>query len=115
MLEHQKKTKPQLFELAAERDDIEIVYRFALEFEIIESYRNEYNKPSQRSTYLAIIREEKLNSVRDCEKFWNRVDDKLKGLALSPHEVEKLCQDIEAHVARPNAESIKNWRRKWRL
>ncbi len=115
MLEHQKKTKEQLFELAAERDDIEIVYRFTLDFEIIESYRNEHNKPSQRATYLATIREEQLDSASDCEKFWNKVDDKLKGLGLSPHEREKLCQDIEMHVRRPNAENIKNWRRKWRL
>lgn len=115
MPEHQEKTKSQLFELSAERDDIEIVYRFALEFEIIESYRNEHNKPRQRATYLATIREGQLDNVSDCEKFWNKVDDKLKALALSPHETEKLCQDIEAQVARPNAESIKNWRRKWRL
>lgn len=114
MLEHQKKTKPQLFELSAERDDIEIVHRFALEFEIVKSYRNENNEPSQRATYLATIREEQLHCVSDCEKFWIKVGDRLKGLALSPHEMEKLCKDIEAHVARPNAESIKNWRRKWR-
>jgi hypothetical protein len=32
-----------------------------------------------------------------------------------PQSTEKLRQDIEAHVARPNAESVKDWRRKWRL
>ena len=115
MPEHKKKTKPQLLELWAEQVEIEIVHRYAVEFEIIESYRNERNKPRQRATYLATIREEQLDNVSDCEKFWSKVDDKLKSLALPPHETEKLCQVIETHVARPTAESIKEWRRKWRL
>lgn len=115
MPEHKEKTKPQLLELWAEQVEIEIVHRYTLEFEIIESYRDEHNKPRQRATYLATIREEQLGSVSDCKKFWNKVDYKLKRLALPPHETEKLCQDIETHVARPTAESIKEWRRNWRL
>ncbi len=93
-----KKNKQELFDLWSERDDIELVERYKLEFELVESRRIEGQPRHQNNFYLASIRESDLQSPPTRRLFWQTVQSKLKHRNLTKNDIDKITAKIEERV-----------------
>ena len=81
---------------------IEVIQRYALDFEVLESYRRKEDGENRQTTvYLATIREEHLKSSVERERFWKTIDAKLSGLKITPQDEKKIRADIQKHVPKP--------------
>ncbi|HSK70888.1 MAG TPA: hypothetical protein VK892_04275 [Pyrinomonadaceae bacterium] len=98
MLEFKNPTKPQLFALWAERDDIELVERYKLEFEVVESRRRGKETRHKNNYYLASIREADFQKPNVVNAFWQTVKSKLEDRNFTEDEKQKFISRIEEFV-----------------
>lgn len=92
--------------------------RYVLRCELYESRRNEDKQPRIHFVkYIGSISENDFDDALIINRFWQRVDNKLRSLKLSEQAEIKIREKIAARVPRPSEEAVNKamalWKKKY--